>query len=266
MRGIDRDQCGLRRAGLPLALRQQLVHLRQAVAHRVLREALQVQVERRVDVEALGTLDQCREPLGQLLADHVDEVRRLGLERARHDRRAARAAADSAASGRRTRPRPSPAARRCAGPWPASGAVNGDRLEGDWMTPAIVAASASDQVGDVLAEEQLRALGHAVDRERPALAEVHLVQVQLEDLVLRGPPFEHHRHELLGDLAALRPARQCRQLAPRRSSVRDDPGQEDVLDQLLRDRAAADQVRPVAEDVGRRARPTMRMGSTPGWS
>ncbi len=43
-----------------------------------------------------------------------------------------------------------------------------------------------------------------------------------------------------------------KQLAPRTlERIRDDPGEEHVLDQLLRDRAAADQVRPVAEDVRR---------------
>ena len=57
------------------------------------------------------------------------------------------------------------------------------------------------EVADVLAEEEARALGDAVDRERPALSEVHLVQVELEDLVLRRAPLEHERHELLGELA-----------------------------------------------------------------
>ena len=51
------------------------------VADRVLRDALQVQVERRVDVDGAGGLGA----LLQLLRQVVDEIRRLGLERARDD-------------------------------------------------------------------------------------------------------------------------------------------------------------------------------------
>ena len=55
--------------------------------HRILREPLQVQVERRVDVDGLGRLGHRRKLLGERLADEVDEVRRLGIERARDGRK-----------------------------------------------------------------------------------------------------------------------------------------------------------------------------------
>jgi len=59
-------------------------------------------------------------------------------------------------------------------------------------------------VRDVLAEDQPRCLGDAVDRERSALAEIHIVQIELEDLVLRRAPFEHDRHELFFQLPPVR--------------------------------------------------------------
>ena len=81
--GIDRDESGL---GLPLALaaRENLVDAHDPVAHDVLRDALQVDVERRVDVERVGHAGQVRQLLGERLADQVHEVRRLRLERALH--------------------------------------------------------------------------------------------------------------------------------------------------------------------------------------
>ena len=52
-------------------------------AHGVLREPLQVQVERRVDVDGFGRRRrQARILFVERLADEVDEVRRFGLERA----------------------------------------------------------------------------------------------------------------------------------------------------------------------------------------
>ena len=84
-----------------------------------------------------------------------------------------------------------------------SGLANGERGPGLWMTPAISAASRQAEVGDVLAEEEPRRFGHAVDRERPALPEVDVVEVQLEDLVLRRAPLEDERHQHLAHLAAV---------------------------------------------------------------
>ena len=52
------------------------------VADGILRDPLQVQVERRVDVDRTRVLLVA---VLELLADVVDEVRRFGLERARHD-------------------------------------------------------------------------------------------------------------------------------------------------------------------------------------
>ena len=60
------------------------------------------------------------------------------------------------------------------------------------------------QVADVLAEEDPRGLGDAVQRERAAVAEIDVVQIQLEDLVLGRLGLENQRHELLEDLAAVR--------------------------------------------------------------
>ena len=57
------------------AAREHLVDLREALAQRVLRDPLQVQIERRVDVDGAGRAGIA---LLQLLADVVDEVRRLG--------------------------------------------------------------------------------------------------------------------------------------------------------------------------------------------
>ena len=90
-----------------------------------------------------------------------------------------------------------------------------------------------------LREEQPRRFGDAVDRERSALAEPDVVQIELEDLILasaaaRATTAMNHSEQL-----ALR--------APLRREER-------VLDQLLRERAAAAQVRLAAEDVVQDAR------------
>ncbi len=77
---IDGDQRRLR--PLTLALREDLVHAREPVADGILRDPLQVQVERRVDVDRAA---YCLVSVLQLLADVVDEIRRFGVERARHD-------------------------------------------------------------------------------------------------------------------------------------------------------------------------------------
>ena len=86
---IDGDQRRLRRRAL--ALREDLLHLRHAVADRVLREALEVQIERRVDVDALRR--RSVDPLLQLWLDVVDEVGRFGFERARRDQQRLRGGA-----------------------------------------------------------------------------------------------------------------------------------------------------------------------------
>jgi hypothetical protein len=89
------------------------------------------------------------------------------------------------------------------------------------------------QVDDVLAEVEPRRFGEAVHRERAAVAEVHLVQVQLEDLILGQPALRDHRHELFAQLA--RHALLGRE--------------QQVLHELLRQRAPAHEVRLVAFEV-----------------
>ena len=113
-----------------------------------------------------------------------------------------------------------------------SGLRNGERRDGDWMMPAMRRGLGQRDVAHVLAEEDARGLRDAVNLERPALAEHDVVQVQLEDLVLGEARLEHERHELFLELAAQGLLRR----------------QERVLDDLLRDRAAADQVRAGRRD------------------
>ena len=72
---------------------------------------------------------------------------------------------------------------------------------------------------DFLAEIELRRESDAVDRTVAVLAEVDLVQVGLEDLVLVVVQLEQHRHQELGHLA------------PHRALGR----KEEVLYELLRD-------------------------------
>ncbi len=192
-----------------------------------------MRVERGEHLDAIGVLRQPRKLLAQRLAHDVHEVRRLGVERALHDfdglgrrarggigrdelffrHRAQHDVATLAAPGRRRKRRP--VVRRL------NDAGDGGRL-------------AEREVGDVLAEEEARGLGDAVHGKRAALAEVDVVEIQLEDLVLRRLALEDDRHVLLGELALER-------LLGR---------EEEVLHQLLRDGAAAHQVRPIAAQVG----------------
>ena len=67
---------------------------------------------------------------------------------------------------------------------------------GDWIVPAMVADSASERLLTSLLKKRRAASAHAVDAERATLPEVDLVQVQLENLVLRRLPLEHDGHEL----------------------------------------------------------------------
>ena len=78
---IDRNQRRLR--PLPAPAGQQFVHPRQPVAKRFVSDALDVQIERGMDVDRAC----CGRAvlLLQLLAHVVDEIRRLGIQRAGHD-------------------------------------------------------------------------------------------------------------------------------------------------------------------------------------
>jgi hypothetical protein len=78
---VDGDERRLRALALPLG--QHLVDAREAVADRFVRQALEVRVERRVHVD--GAARDVAEFVLQLLADVIDEIRRLGVERARRD-------------------------------------------------------------------------------------------------------------------------------------------------------------------------------------
>ena len=111
----------------------------------------------------------------------------------------------------------------------AGGGVGGRRLDDARQRGAL----GEREVAHVLAEEQVRAFRHAVHGERPTLAEIHVVQVQLEDALLGEAPFEYQRHHLLAHLARVR-------LVWR---------EERVLDELLRQRAAALEIRLLAAHV-----------------
>ncbi len=89
--------------------------------------------------------------------------------------------------------------------------------------PAEHRALADAQILDGFAEVVTRGLADAVDAHRAALPEIDGVQIDAQDLVLVVKRFQHQRHRRLTQLP--------RQLALGR--------QEQVLDQLLGDRAAA---------------------------
>src|SRR5262249_58887136 len=89
------------------------------------------------------------------------------------------------------------------------------------------------------------AMGHAVNRERSTLPQVDVVEIQLEDLVLRQAALEGDRHEPLGDLAL-----QARKAAPLARLVESPHrAEERVAHQLLGDGAAAAQIFPAAEQI-----------------
>ena len=79
-------------------------------------------------------------------------------------------------------------------------------------------------------------------RERAALPEIHVVQVQLEDLVLRRLPFEDERHELLEQLPAPGPL-------ARGGLAGECLGEEEVPRELLGERAGTLEVSALAAQV-----------------
>src|SRR5207244_453826 len=89
-------------------------------------------------------------------------------------------------------------------------------------------------VAHVLPKEDARALRDAVNLKRSALAERDFIEIELEDLALTETGLEHERHELLAQFPNGRLRRR----------------QKRVLDDLLGEGAAADQVRFVAAQVG----------------
>ena len=99
----------------------------------------------------------------------------------------------------------------------------------------------------MLAEKEPGSLCDAMDREGAALSQVDVVQIQLEDFVLRCAPFQDERHERLAQLPPVRPS-------PFHQFCVELVGQKEHACELLRDGAVAHQVRVVAEDVGHRSR------------
>ena len=171
-----------------------------------------------MDVDGLLLRGQPGKLVGDLLAHHVDEVRRLVVDAARAKPAAALDCARSATSAGdvflvRHRAQDDVAA------------LDGVLRVDERRVQARVLNDAGDQrrfadgqVRDVLAEEEPRRFGDAVNGERAALAEIDVVQIQLEDLVLRRAPLEHERHERLLHLAAVRTRAGCSSLL--NSSVR----------------------------------------------
>ena len=192
-----------------------------------------MRIERREYLDPIGALRQPRKLFAQRLAHDIHEVGRLRVERALDDldglgrrarggvgrdellfsHRAQHDVAPLAAPGRGGKRRP--VVRRL------NHAGDSGRL-------------AERQVGDVFAEVESCGFGDPVHGKRTALAEIDVVEIQLEDLVLRCLALEDDRHVLLGELALER-------LGGR---------EEKVLHQLLGDRAAADQVPAIAAQVG----------------
>src|SRR5438093_942945 len=78
---------------------------------------------------------------------------------------------------------------------------------------------AEGELVDLLAEVGARRGPHAPDGQRPALAQVELVQIGLEDALLRIAPLHQRGQPRFADLAEVR--------APR--------GEEAILHELLRD-------------------------------
>ncbi len=215
------------------------------VADRVLRQALQVQVERRVDVGRRAA--HVDGPAGQLLLDEVDEVGRLGLEGAgRGEQRLL-----AGALGFR-RVRDAVLHHHVQHDVAALGAALG-RAERRQRLRRLDHAGqrrrfGQRQVQHVLAEVEPGRLRQAVHRERSAVAEIHLVQIQLEDLILRQAALGDDRHELFLEL-------------PRVGLL---GREQQVLDQLLRQRAAAHQVAPSRRAGWSSPRPPSRSGRRRG--
>ena len=95
---------------------------------------------------------------------------------------------------------------------------------------------AEGEVPQVFAEQGPGPLGDAVDGERAPVAEIDLVQIQLEDAGLGQTPLQQEGQSLLAELA---PDRLL-------------GAQQSVLDELLGQGARPDQIGPVAGQVGHR--------------
>ena len=229
MRGSTAISAACGRPGLRLAAGELLVDLRDAVAQalpaRCAAGAGRASCRRRrprPSSARRGTRSST------LLADVVDEVRRFVFERARDDASGSARRASAASARDEAARRPSRCSTTLRRSRARSGLRNGESRDGDWIMP-----------GDRRRFGQRAGCSRPCRRRcapprrtpwisnGPRWPSVDVVQVQLEDLLLREAALEHERHELL------------LQLAPQRLLRR----QEHVLDDLLRQRAAADQIR-----------------------
>ena len=190
---------------------------------RGLREPLQAQVERRHDAHAPDARDARVEALFELLADVVDEVRRRlpgAHQRAHPNRRAASALvlvrrdhlqiAHLGQDGVAMLARAIRVDRRRVD----VGAADDRRDQG---------RLGRRQLMNLFAEVGARRRAHAPDRDRPALTQVDLVQVGLEDPLFRIARLDQRGQPRFAKLSEERPLRI----------------EQADLDQLLRDRAPA---------------------------
>jgi hypothetical protein len=220
---LQRDQRALQRLRAALAPHR-LLDPRQAVGQHLLGQALQAQVQRGVDGEVLRVQVLRVVALAQLRAHQVHEVRRVEAghrggpvdpQRLRHGLGGPGLVHEPGLL-HRLQHLVAPLDRALG---VAVGVVGVGRLDHAGQERAL----RQRQVADVLVEVHPRGLAEAVDAERAGLAQVDLVQVQLQDVLLLRAPLQHEREQGLLRLALHGALRR----------------QEEVLAELLGDGAAA---------------------------
>ena len=175
---------------------EQQVDIGKTVTHGVEGGALEIQVERGEHVNAPGLRGQAGEGLRHLPADHVHEIWRPVVHGAGdHVQRFTGGAVgglggDVVLLHHRAQHRVAAFDRPL---WIGEGRVRGWALD-DARDQGRLAQA---QVGDVFAEKQSCRLADAVDCERAALPEIDVVQIELENRILRGAPLQDQRHERL---------------------------------------------------------------------
>ena len=236
-RGLDRDERCL--GGIPLgpSNRRAPVGVARARAHQTLGIVLHSGVERRENRESARAQVRLRNVPGEKLANVVDEVR----------------GADGRGRVRREPERDLPV---------SGGVLLGDESALDHVRQHLVPPRerglriavgrelvrrgddpdqerglAGRDLLDVLVEVEERRLLHAAHAPRAPLPQVDLVQIELENLLLRVAELHHHREEGLVELPPHVPLAR----------------EEEILDQLLADRAAALHHRAGANVPERRA-------------
>ena len=200
--------------------------------HRGLRQPLQVQVERCVDPQTGASTVVVSQRLCQPSVDQVDEVGRFDVGGVGDrpdwlaDRRQCPVRCHEPVLHHREQhavaPRACPVGMTV---WRVQLRCLDDARDGGRLTEG--------EVAKILAEERARPLGDPVDRERAVLAQVNLVQIQLQDARLRQPLFEEHRQRLLSQFSG---HRLCRV-------------QQRVLDQLLGQSARPDEIAAIARQI-----------------